>query len=83
MYVRQPLAEDEMPDDVKQTVETIHDHFQRKATPEVWAEIDSLRYQRKWLIEQLAGALGWTEQEVSDRLFEDVCARARGQSQGD
>lgn len=34
--------------------------------------IENLRRQRKWLIEQLAGAWGWTEQEVSERLFEDT-----------
>jgi hypothetical protein len=34
--------------------------------------VERLRYERKWLIEQLAGAWGWTEQEVSERLHQDT-----------
>jgi hypothetical protein len=33
--------------------------------------VERLRYERNWLIEQLAGAWGWTEQEVSERLHRD------------
>lgn len=29
--------------DPKTVVETIHDHYARKASPEVWAEVDALR----------------------------------------
>lgn len=36
--------------------------------------VENLLYERKWLIEQLAGAWGWTEETVERVLTKDTAA---------
>jgi hypothetical protein len=38
-------------------VRTVHDHFARQATPEVWAEVDALRTTLRKLDGYMMGAL--------------------------
>ena len=40
-------------------------------TEELMEKVARLKYERRWLIEQLAAAWGWSEEKVDQRLRED------------
>lgn len=56
----------------QEAVATIHGHYERQATPEVWAEVDALREALKECAKRLRNAIiaGGTDEEYADIAVE-------------